>query len=335
MSEVFLKRDRSNVGDSIHTVLIFLLFAAGLICIIRGGDRFVDAASWMAAASGVPPFIIGATVVSVATTLPEIIVSLMAALAGEADMAAGNAIGSVTANTALILALSIIFLPTAVDRIRYLPKTLLLIASIVMLWAMGLSGTLTPLGCMGMFLLFCVFIYENLHSAGLEKPHEQAQEAATDRKTVLRNVIFFLLGAGEIILGSRLLVDNGTLIARDVLHIDARVISLTMVAVGTSLPELVTAVSAIIKRRPEITAGNILGANCIDMLLILPLCALSQGGTLPLSRSTLWVDLPFCLLAALITLAPAIIRKRFSRAQGIAALSLYIIYTILLFVKGL
>ncbi|MBQ4238831.1 MAG: sodium:calcium antiporter, partial [Ruminococcus sp.] len=89
------------------TFLVFLLFALGLFCIIRGGDSFVDAAAWMASASGIPPFIIGATIVSVATTLPEILVSVMAALSGQADMAAGNAIGSVTANTALILALTI------------------------------------------------------------------------------------------------------------------------------------------------------------------------------------------------------------------------------------
>lgn len=315
--------------------MIFLLFAVGLILIVRGGDRFVDAASWMAAASGIPPFIIGATVVSVATTLPEIIVSVMAAMSGQADMAAGNAIGSVIANTALILSLSIVFLPGRIERIRCLPKTMLLIAGIVTLWAMGLSGMLTPLGCMGLFLLFVVFIAENLHSAKIERHGDTEDLVTADRKTAVKNILLFLLGAGEIIIGSRLLVDNGTLIAQDILHIDERIVSLTMVAVGTSLPELVTAVGAIVKRRAAITVGNILGANIIDVLLILPLCALSQGGTLPLSRSTLWVDLPFCLIAVIITLVPAIIRRRFSRVQGIVMLSLYFAYIVLLFVKGL
>ena len=149
-----------------------------------------------------------------------------------------------------------------------------------------------------------------------------------------KNILFFLLGAAAIILGSRLLVDNGTVIARDILCIDERVISLTMVAVGTSLPELVTAVSAIIKRKASLTVGNILGANIIDMLLILPLCAAAQGGTLPVSRSTVWLDLPFCLISAAILLIPALVRGRFCRAQGVCALSLYLMYTAALFVFG-
>ncbi|WP_407386004.1 calcium/sodium antiporter [Ruminococcus sp.] len=313
--------------------MIFLCFALGLVLIVRGGDRFVDAAAWMAAASGIPPFIIGATVVSVATTLPEILVSLIAALSGHTEMAAGNAIGSVTANTALILALSVIFLPGRIDRVRYLPKTLLLIAGLLTLWAMGLSGVLTPPGSMGLFVLFVLFVCENLYSAKAERRGDTEAAVTADRRTVVKNLLFFLLGAGEIILGSRLLVDNGTLIARDILHIDERIVSLTMVAVGTSLPELVTAIGAIIKRRAAITAGNILGANIIDVLLILPLCALSQGGTLAVSRSTLWIDLPFCLLATLVTLVPTVIRGRFSRVQGFLALALYLMYILFLFLS--
>ena len=289
----------------------------------------------MAAASGVPPFVIGATVVSVATTLPEMIVSVMAAMAGETDMAAGNAVGSVTANTALILALSIIFLPGPIDRIRTLPKTLLLTAAVVLLWVTGLSGYLTPIGCMGLFLLFIVFIAENLRSAVNAEGDEAGESVTPARRTAVKNVCLFLLGAGEIILGSRLLVDYGVILSRDVLHIDERIISLTMIAIGTSLPELVTAVSAIVKKRGAITVGNILGANIIDTLLILPLCAIVQGGVLPMSRGTLWVDLPFCLLAVLITLLPAVIKKRFYRVQGIVALVLYTLYMAFLTVTGI
>lgn len=281
--------------------------------------------------SGIPPFIIGATVVSLATTLPEIIVSVMAALSGQADMAAGNAIGSVTANTALILAMSIIFLHGPLDRSRYLPKSLLLLAAVILVWVTGLSGYLTPFGCMALFLFFSCFVYENISSARRDIAAGE-REVGFSRSAVLRCVIWFFIGAGEIILGSRLLVDNGTLIARDILHIDERIVSLTMVAIGTSLPELVTAVSAIIKKKGALTVGNILGANIIDMLLILPLCAISEGGTLPLSHDTLWVDLPFCLLATLITLVPAIIKRRFYRAQGIITLILYLLYTAMLFV---
>lgn len=317
----------------ISTFWIWLFFCVGLILIVRGGDRFVDAAAWMAAASGIPPFVIGATVVSVATTLPELIVSLIAAMNGQAEMAAGNAIGSVTANTALILGLSIVFLPGKIERIRFLPKTVLLILSVLLLWMTGLSGYLTPIGSMGLLLLFGIFLYENIRSAKEER-QDDTPCVAPDRRSAVKNLFLFVLGAAMIILGSRLLVDNGTVIARDLLKIDERIVSLTMVAVGTSLPELVTAVSAIAKGRGAITLGNILGANIIDTLLILPACSLVQGGVLTLSRGTLWVDLPVCFAAVLITLVPALVKGRFYRVQGMAAMGLYILYTVLLFVTG-
>lgn len=278
--------------------------------------------------SGIPPFIIGATVVSFATTLPEIIVSVTAACKGQTEMAAGNAIGSVTANTAMILALSVIFLPASIDRARWLPKTALLLLSIIVLWLTGLSGMLTPIGCMGLALLFGVFVWENIRSAKRDRTGQTAAAGAS----LPGSLLFFLLGAAAVILGSRLLVDNGTVIAREILHIDERIISLTMIAVGTSLPEMVTAVSAIVKRKASLTVGNILGANIIDMLLILPLCAAVQGGVLPVSRSTLMIDLPFCLLSASLLLIPALVKGRFFRTQGILSLVLYIIYTVLLFV---
>ena len=302
--------------------------------IIRGGDRFVDAAVWMASASRIPPFVIGATVVSLATTLPEMLVSVMASLSGQADMATGNAIGSVTANTALILAVSIVFMPGPIDRSRYLPKVLLLMAAVALLWVTGLSGSVNVFGCIGMFILFGVYLYENLHSARIERRGEETEQINTDRKTVVKNILVFIVGAAEIILGSRLLVDNGTLIARDVLHIDERIISLTMVAVGTSLPELVTAISAVIKRNASLTAGNILGANILDTLLILPVCAVANGGSLPLSNSTLWIDIPFCMLVIALTMIPALIKKRFTRAAGLAALAAYAVYCAGLFTSG-
>lgn len=324
-------RDSFLVVITISSVLIFLLFSLGLICIIRGGDRFVDAAVWMASASRIPPFIIGATVVSLATTLPEIIVSLIAVWQGQSEMAAGNAIGSVTANTALILSLSVLLCPEPVDRARLLPKAFLQIAAALTLWLSGISGWLTPFGCVGMLVLFGCFVCENLRSAKKERRGDIASGITVNRNTLICNILFFVIGAGEIIVGSRLLVDNGTLIARDILHIDERIVSLTMVAIGTSLPELVTAISAVVKKSGSLAVGNILGANIIDLLLILPLCALIRGGILPLSRSTLWIDIPFCLLITLIMLVPALVKRRFCRWQGAVSLSLYLLYTILLF----
>ena len=247
----------------------------------------------MASASRIPPFIIGATVVSLATTLPEIIVSLMAAWQGQTDMATGNAVGSVTANTALILSVSVLLRPEPIDRARLTPKALLQLAAVLAMWLSGISGWLTPFGCLGMLALFGCFVYENLRSAKSERRADLASDVAVSRNTLIRHLLIFVI---------------------------------------TSLPELVTAISAVVKKSGSLAVGNILGANTIDLLLILPLCALTRGGVLPLSRGTLWIDIPFCLLITLIMLIPALVKRRFYRWQGAASLSLYVLYMVLLYV---
>lgn len=294
--------------------------------IIRGGDRFVAAAAAIARLSGIPPFVIGATVVSVATTLPELLVSVTAAASGQSDMAVGNAVGSVTANTALILGLTLLIAPAAAQS-GYKLKSLILIAAIMMLWVFSLGGELTVIGSAFMSAAFVGYTVLTVCEA---KSHRTSAAVVreSDRSQGIKSAVSFVLGAAAIIIGSRLLVDNGTLIARDILRVDERVVSLTMLAVGTSLPELVTAISAISKGQSALTAGNILGANIIDTLLILPVCSFIGGGSLPVSAGTITTDLPVCLLAAVITLLPMIVKDRFFRFQGAAAVGLYILYII-------
>ena len=309
-------------GDTIHTFIIFLLFGVGLGLIIWGGDRFVDAAVWIAEVSGLPRFLIGATVVSVATTLPEMIVSVMAAADGQPQMAAGNAVGSVTANTALILSMTVIFMPFAIRLRDYAGNSAIFLSAVALLLILCIRGRLTLFGSAALIILFAFYMYRSINAAK-QLSCSAPTEAGSDSG---RQIIWFITGAAAIIIGSRLLVDNGTLIARDVFGVDERVVSLTLVAVGTSLPELVTAVTSIVKRRSSLAAGNILGANIIDILLILPLCTLVSGGSMPLEPAVAGLDLPVCLLCAAVLLVPALIRRRFSRWQGFAALSVYGFY---------
>ena len=313
-------------------VLVFILFGIGLLCIIKGGDWFVDAASWIAEVSGIPHFIVGATVVSLATTLPEILVSVMAAASGSVEMATGNAIGSVTANTGMILGISIVAMPVVIDRRKYLPKTVIFIGSIVLLWALSLSGEISMVSAFIMIAVFFLFIFENVSEAKKEMGAADVKKAATDKKTVIKNIALFIVGAAGIVIGSRLLVDNGTVIATDILGIPERVVSLTMVAIGTSLPELVTTITAIAKKQSALSVGNIVGANIIDMVLILPLCSFVMGGSLPVAWSTLWVDLPVSFAVAVICLVPALIKGKLMRWQGIAALTVYAGYVVYLVV---
>ena len=327
-----------------ETFLVFFWFAVGLLCIIKGGDWFVDAATWIASVSGIPQFIIGATVVSLATTLPEIIVSVMAAAngagflaAGDAaaangavEMAVGNAIGSVTANTGMILGVSILFMPAVIDRRKYLPTSLIFIGSIILLWLLSLSGELTVIGAVAMIAVFLFFIFENITEAKKELGSGAVEKAPTDRSSIIKNIILFVVGAAGIVIGSRLLVDKGTIIATDILGVPERIVSLTLVAIGTSLPELVTTITAIAKKQSSLSVGNIVGANIIDMILILPLCSFVLGGSLPVAQSTLWIDLPICLSVAIIAIVPALIMKKFSRWQGAASLAVYAGYIVYL-----
>lgn len=316
--------------DLFITIILFLL---GLALIVKGGDWFVDAASWMAAASGLPQFIIGATVVSLATTLPEVIVSTMAAAEGSTEMAIGNAIGSVTANTGLIMALSVIFLPAVIKRSQFAAKGLLMLASCIVLWLLCIDGQLSVLESLLVLVLFVLFIVENVRSAKREASSGQTESAAVDksRKTVLKNVLLFVVGAACLVVGSDLLVDNGTKLAT-MIGVSERVIAVTMVAIGTSLPELVTAVTAIIKKQSSMSVGNILGANIIDITVILPLCAMISGGALtitPASLSqTVYLDMPICAVEVAIAVLPTLFFKKFHKLQGILMLCVYIAYVI-------
>ena len=338
--------------------LALVLLALGIALIVKGGDFFVDAASWIAEVSGLPQLLIGATVVSVATTLPELIVSIIATARGSAEIAVGNAVGSVVANLGLILAISLFFMPGKAKRKDYLFKSAVLVIAVFNLLMIGWFGEMQDgnhvlsvgLGIL-ILELFFLFVGENVVTAirTLRKssPNDlspaskganvevttgeegKAPEADTpnepvkkDRKTVIINVLKFLGGAGGIVGGAELLVSNGQKLALAA-GVPEGVIAVTLVAIGTSLPELVTTITAIVKKKSSISVGNILGANILDMTLILPVCAMVSGGVLIFPRQALLFDLPFCLGLSLIAVVPMLLTKKFHRWQGVALLLVY------------
>lgn len=341
------------------TILIYVLFFIGLALIIKGGDWFVDGSSWIAEVLGVPKFIIGATIVSIATTLPEMIVSVQATLKGNVDMAAGNAIGSVTANTALIMGLLILFMPFAVKRRDFAPKAFMMLAAAAILVGgciftekrqltfEGETGdyyTLSTVGVLLLIITFLIFFAENYMSMKRDQrqiepdPHGigiQPEDDITPSKSTAtkgdwaKNIAFFVLGAAGIIVGADLLVEYGTDIAIN-LNIPQRVISVVAIAIGTSLPELVTALTAIRKKLGALSVGNILGANIIDLTLILPVCSfVSMGkgtGALAVSSSSVTVDMLVCLAAVGIAVIPTVISQKFMKWQGAVMLAGYAVY---------
>ena len=310
-------------------VLPILLFAIGVVLVVKGGDIFVDAASWIAEKSGIPKIIIGATIVSLATTLPELLVSVMAAVDGKVDMSIGNAVGSVTANIGLIMALALICMPGIISRSDYLFKSILMIAAAALITVCGIAGAVSvPISAM-LLIVFFVFMWENLRAVKktLDNKQTENEEVENSKRVLIANILKFVIGAAGIVIGSQLLVDNGSILAR-IIGVPERVIGVTLIAVGTSLPELITTITAIVKKQSSLSIGNILGANIIDLTLIMPLSSLISGKALPVSTTFALVDLPICLLVGLIALVPAMIRSKFSRWQGVLLMIVYAAYIV-------
>ena len=306
-----------------------LLFLAGLGLIIWGGDLFLDGAVALAEATGMPRFLIGATVVSLATTLPELLVSVTGVLSGETELAVGNAVGSVTANLGLILGLSALILPARVSPRQFVPKALLMVAAALLLYALCGKGSLSIFSSVLLLGVFAAYLAAAILDARRERTAEEHSTAAGG--TMGRKLLAFGLGITAIVIGSRLLIRFGSDLALR-LGIPAAVVGVTMVAVGTSLPELVTTITALARKEASMSVGNIIGANVIDLTLILPVCSALSGGRLTISKSAAGLDLPVCLIFCILAALPPVLGGRFYRWQGYVLLGLYAVYTAILVV---
>ena len=320
--------------------LTILLFVLGLIVIIKGGDWFVDAAVWMAEITGVPKLLIGATVVSVATTLPELFVSVLAVLDGAVSLGVGNAVGSVICNTGLILALSLLIRPSRVENRFFYVKAGILAAALALLYLMVLDKQLGVWESLVLITVFVVFFGLNIYYAKKMGTKRQCDNLEAEKTRTGANVLKFIAGAAGIVIGARLLVSSGTAIAA-ALGVSDGIIGLTIVALGTSLPELVTTVTALRKKQCELGLGNIIGANVMNLAVILPVCSLMSGGLklessyLPALRwvttQSLSIDLPVAaLLIALLIVPPVLLKGKMPRLQGILMITVYVAYIVFL-----
>ena len=308
-----------------------ILFMVGLILICIGGDRLVDAAVAIARKLGIPQIVVGATIVSLGTTLPEVLVSTTAAFDGSAAIAAGNAFGSIICNTALIAGLTQTIRPTKkVEVSSLLWRSGFFFAVLI---AMNVYGYVTgaygrPMGIM-LLLLFALYAYLNIRRSASEG--EDSQEEEKDQEvSVPRQLLVLVICAGLLYLGANLLVDNGIYIA-NAIGVPERVIAVTFIALGTSLPELVTSIVSLIKGYGNVGLGNVIGANILNLLLVIGIPAAVAG--IGLERSTVTVDMPLSLLVMAILLVPILVRKKASRVQGVSLLCIYVAYCILSFVQ--
>ena len=310
-----------------QTGFVILLFVVGLVLIIKGGDWFVDSAVFIANLTGIPKFIIGATIVSVATTLPELTVSVTGVIDGELDLAVGNAVGSVTANIGLIMGISLVCMPAVIKRSQFWIKGTLMSAAALLLWVLCKDGTLHMLPSFALFALLAVYVWDNIRDAKNDVGSDERE--IVDKKDLPKQIVMFIIGIAAIVVGSKLLIEYGSEIAL-LLGVPSAIIGVTMVAIGTSLPELITTLTAIRKKESSMSIGNIVGANIIDLAMILPICSVVSDGKLTIAEQSYALDMPICFAMTLIAVLPPLIKGKLYRWQGILMLALYAVYVVIL-----
>ncbi len=310
-----------------QTGFVILLFVVGLVLIIKGGDWFVDSAVFIANLTGIPKFIIGATIVSVATTLPELTVSVTGVIDGELDLAVGNAVGSVTANIGLIMGISLVCMPAVIKRSQFWLKGTLMSAAALLLWVLCKDGALRMLPSFALFVLLAVYVWDNIRDAKNDVGSDERE--VVDKKDLPKQIVMFIIGIAAIVGGSKLLIEYGSEIAL-LLGVPSAIIGVTMVAIGTSLPELITTLTAIRKKESSMSIGNIVGANIIDLAMILPICSVVSDGKLTIAEQSYALDMPMCFAMTLIAVLPPLIKGKLYRWQGILMLALYAVYVVIL-----
>ncbi len=314
------------------------LFVVGFLLLIKGGDWFVDGAQSIAHRFGMPELLIGATVVSIGTTLPEVMVSAQGAMAGNGSIAFGNAIGSIICNTALIAAITLVVKPAKVDRKTFaLPTAAFFVAAayyVATAYLMGEFSRLSGITLLVMFVIYMVVtVLQMKRQSGALKPQAAPGRAKsqTDGSTG-KDVLMLVVGAVVIALGARQLVGNTTILARAV-GVPDSVIALTLVALGTSLPELVTAITALAKGHGALSLGNIIGANLFNLVLVSGIATVIRPFDLSgASATAMVVDVPLMLGVMLVLTLPALARQKLYRWQGAALLAAYAAYCVFLFV---
>lgn len=319
---------------------VVFLFFSGLLLLIKGGDWFVDSASGIARRFRLPEILIGATVVSIGTTLPEVMVSLQGALGGQGAMAYGNATGSIICNTALIAAVTIAIKPTKVDKNSMkMPVLFFGIAAAIYIFVAYFSKDFSRGIGIVLLAIFVLFMVYAIKSA-VSKPHTLTRtNDVTDNRTedgMTKDIIMLIVGAVCIAVGARFLIDSATAIAQ-FFGVPESVIALTIVALGTSLPEFVTAITSLIKGHGALSLGNIIGANLFNLVLVSGVSITASPFPLPSEKTvfghnaSLIVDMPVMLGVMSILCIPALIRGKLSRWQGVLLLCIYAAFLIFQF----
>ena len=318
-----------------------LLFAVGLVLLIKGGDWFVDGATGIAKRFNLPDIVVGATVVSIGTTLPEVMVSTTGALAGSGAMAYGNAIGSIICNTALIAAISITCNPGPVNvKSMKTPVIFFFASAALYCLASYILGEFPRWMGFVMLTIFVVYTVLTVRN-GMKNPdasEEEEEEEQKERK-LCQELVLLGVGAAVIAVGADLLVDHGQIIAIE-LGVPETVVALLFVALGTSLPELVTTITSLKKGRASLGVGNVIGANVFNLVLVSGVAVSLAPFAVPCENflldtglnMSLVFEIPVMLGVMCLMTIPALLTKKLGRWQGVLLLCIYAAFCVCQFV---
>lgn len=313
-----------------------LLFAVGVLLLIKGGDWFVDSAVGIAKRFRVPEIIIGATVVSIGTTLPEVMVSVTAALNSNGAIAYGNAIGSIICNTALIAALTIAIRPAPVNRKAVaMPVLFFFVSAAVYMAAAYIFGRFDRWLGVVMLLVFGVYMTVTIRR-GFKNPAaaQSESEETVQNGSLLKDVLVLVASAALIAVGADMLEGSSVSLAT-MAGIPTEVIGVTVVALCTSLPELVTAITSLVKGHGALSLGNIIGANIFNLVLVsgvavtLSPFAVPEGSKLMGYNTSQLIEIPLMVAVMALMTLPALIKSKLRRWQGVTLLGIYVAFVAL------
>lgn len=309
-----------------------LKIALGLGLLIGAGDILVKGSVGLALRLGIPSLIVGLTVVAFGTSAPELLVSVNAALAGQPGIALGNVVGSNIANILLILGLPAVISTIHSSQVDTRRSYLMMIAALLLLIALAFFGTIGRIAGLVLLAALAAVLWDNIRSAQAHRNAREPENEIGDAQMGWGRIAAFILaGLAGLAFGADLLVDGAVAIAR-VAGLSETVIGLTLVAIGTSLPELVTSVMAALRKQADVAMGNVIGSNIFNTLCIMG--ATTVIAPLPVPAQMLRLDL-WVMLAAALALAPFVLRRRdIGKQAGLVLLGAYALYTVVLLSIG-
>ena len=311
-------------------LLYIILIIVGFALLIVGADFLVDGASGIAKKFHIPEIIIGLTIVSIGTSMPELFVSITSAIDGYSDMALGNVIGSNLCNLLLILGLSSLIKPVDFqEETRKYEIPMCLLFTIILMIFSNTSGGISRIEAVILLVLFVLFIAYTIYMGKKKSKEDSKVVEEKNKNKTIKNIILIILGIVGLKFGGDFVVNNAVNIAQ-MFNISEKVISLTILAIGTSLPELVTSVTAAIKGNSDIAIGNIIGSNIFNILLILGVSSVIKPITF---NSSYNMDLSIlCISMVILALFPIIPPKnKMSRVNGLIYVLMYGAYMTMLF----